>query len=162
MPSARAIELSGFWTDWAIMNLDKGIHGVGLEDGYLSTEELSFHLKDLGKLRKTRVDTGKPTDFVDMKIADGRKLYKDMADNSVTQLKYLPETILGLVSGVRQRACELLRLDDPNASGELDQYSIDHARARYNEMHPTTAGALATKTRALSEIDQLAQSLGLD
>jgi len=144
------------------MNMDKGIHGVGHEDGYLERNELSHYLTDLTKLRANRAASGKPTDFVDMRINDGRKLYKDMADHDVTKLMYLPDLVLQLPSGIRQRACELLRMDDPMNSGEIDQYSIDHARARYQEMNPTSSVGLTTKTRALEEIKKLALALGLN
>jgi hypothetical protein len=143
------------------MNMDKGIHSVGHEDGYLEREELSFYLQDLSKLRESRALAGQPTDFVDMRINDGRKLYKDMTENDFGKLKYLPDEVLALVSGVRQRACELLRRDDPSGLGEIDQYCIDHARARYEQMNPSSSVGLNAKTSALEEISKLAVALGL-
>ena len=161
MPTGRITQLAGFWTDWSIMKMDRGIHGVGAEDGYLSLEELSHHLSDLSNTKRIREDAGKSTSFVDDNILDGRKLYQDMTTNHVTKLAYLPDSLLDLPSGARQRACEMLRLDDTTAQGEIDQFCLDHARARYNDMSPTSSGALASKQRALSEIDAVANALGL-
>ena len=161
MPTGRVAELSGFWTDWALMNLDKGVRGVGAEDGYLSTEELSYQLLELGRQRDARVSAGKSTTYIDEKINDGRNLYKDMTDHDVTRLKYLPDTLLDLSLGARQRACELLRLDDTTATGEIDQYCIDHARACYQQMHPSSPVALTSKTAALNQIAEIARALGL-
>jgi len=143
------------------MNMDRGIHGVGAEDGHLTLNELSGYLQATSKARKSRHFSGLSTTYEDMKIKDGRKLYTEMIQRDITDIKYLPEAILDLASGLRQRACELLRIDDSPTSGEIDQYCIDHARARYHEMHPLSSGALAAKNRALSEIDQLALALGL-
>lgn len=161
MPAGRAIQLSGFWTDWSIMKLDKGIHGVGAEDGHLSLDELSFELLDLSKKRENRELAGKPTYFLDNKLDDGRKLYKDMTDHGLTRLKYLPDDLLELASGARARACEILRVDDITATGEIDQFCIDHARARYKEMNPASAVGLAAKSTALEQIGQIALALGL-
>ena len=144
------------------MKLDKGIHRVGADDGYLSSEELSFQLIELSKQRKNRELAGKPTFYLDGILDDGRKLYKDMGDHDITRLKYLPDPLLDLASGARKRACEILRMDDITASGEIDQFCIDHARARYKEMNPSSAIGLSSKTTALEEIKQVATALGLN
>lgn len=162
MPGAikSAHALVNPWTSSEVMSRDDDELGSG--DGLLTLGELQGHIDRLATQRGQLIDIHAPTSFVDAKIAGARALYKDMVASNAAAVQYLPDTVMSLPVNLRQRASELLVHDDIGSVGVIDQFVIDHARDRYDELGSMGSGAtLLARQRALVDIAAIAAALGL-
>lgn len=158
MPSVRKPHtLIHPWTSFEAMARDDQTSGAG--DGQLTLSELQAHIDRLAAQRNQLMGVGVPTSFVDLRIADARRLYKDMVASGASALQYLPDHLMSLPAHLRTRASELLLHDDVGSVGDIDQFVIDHARERYDLM-AGSMGSLYAREKALQEIGALATALG--
>lgn len=146
------------WSQLDAMTRDDQTAGAG--DGELTLSELQAHIDRLAQQREQIVTDEGPTGVVDLKINYARRLYKDMVDSGAGAVQYLPDGLMGLPVPLRQRATELLLHDDVGSLGDIDQFVINHARDRYAAIYGTGVSMMA-RQKALDEINQLAQALGL-
>lgn len=161
MPILKPEQLVTPWSRWSALSRDKGVDGVGSDDGYLTIDELKNQLTNLAAERAKALEDGLSVFYLDMQIGESRKLYNDMVASGATALQYLPDDLMNMPEHLRRRAVELLRQDDVTTIGTIDQYVIDHARGRYGAMTAFTPGMMASKQKALDEISEIAAWLGL-
>ncbi len=162
MPGAikSAHALVNPWTSSEVMSRDDD-EQLGSGDGLLTLGELQGHIDRLAAQRKQLIDIHAPTSFVDAKISGARALYKDMVVSNASAVQYLPDAVMTLPVHLRQRASELLVHDDIGSVGVIDQFVIDHARDRYDEMGSLGPSTLLSRQRAMQDIAAIAAALGL-
>jgi hypothetical protein len=129
----------GLWRDWEVRGR--------LADGLLSRNTLRDLIE---KQLRERADP--------FFITDSRRMLSELEASNADAIDYLPEQLKALPRELKQRAIELLNLDNvPGAySSDITQPIIDNARARYYRMTDATS-----RDAALQEIDSLAEKLGL-
>lgn len=164
MSSMKPFELNGGLTTWTVLNLDRAVHDDVPGDGRLTASEVKGRVGELEKERAEAVAMGLPGFFYDDQIDEARSIYNQMKAKGVDELVYLPDALMGQPLSIRRRAVEILENDDLSASGKIDQYAIDHARERYQlgSMPGGTGAMLGAWQKALDEIDEIADVLGLD
>ena len=156
MTTIRANDLNSAWTDWSLNTRDAN------KDGVLTRNELMTHIKGISGKRDRASLNGHPTGYFDMELNRSRKLYDDIKDNSADGVQYLNNELMSLPLALRKRASELLERDDTSMLNKIDQFVIEHARGRYASMTPMTSEMIQAKEKALDEIDDLADALGLE
>lgn len=163
MPGAikSAHALVNPWTSSEVMSRDDDSLGSG--DGLLTLGELQGHIDRLAAQRSQLIGIHAPTSFVDARIAGARSLYKDMVASNASAVQYLPDSVMGLPVNLRKRASELLVHDDVGSIGVIDQFVIDHARDRYDELAGLSGTTgMMSRHRALQDIAAIAAALGLE
>jgi hypothetical protein len=158
MPVKKPHSLINPWTSYEAMVRDDQTSGAG--DGQLTLTELTAHIDRLRAQKDQLMSNEAGVAVIDLRIADARRLYKDMVDSGATALQYLPDPLMSLPTHLKQRASELLLHDDVGSVGNIDQFVIDNARQRYNNLGGSPI-SYHSRQKALQEIDQLAQALGL-
>lgn len=144
-----------------MMSRDYALNGAGAGDGLLTRQELQQYIEMLRVERIDAVDMREPTDVIDLRLEDSRRLLRDMDLVQADAVSYLPDALRDLPERLRRRATEILMLDDPYGLGEIDRGMLESARTRYRDLYGPSLAFLNSKTQALEEIDALEAALDL-
>ena len=103
-------------------------------------------------------------DSLDMKdffLKDSREMLSQMQEKKIDEVAYLPEEVAEFPTHLKCRITEMLMDDWRVSNGEVTQLLLDNARSRYMTMPGTTNSEKNYKQRALEEVNEIAQRLGL-
>lgn len=165
MPTFKVVapgDLAAPWSRFAVMSRDYALDGVASGDGLLTREELREYIESLGQERIEASAAREPTDVIDMRLDESRRLLRDMDLVNADAVSYLPEALQTLPERLKRRATEMLMMDDEWGLGEIDRGILEAARTRYNEMSGPSLAMISSRNAALADIDEIARALGYD
>jgi hypothetical protein len=163
------------WRDWKLtysQRCNYGLSSTSRGDGVLTIDELRAcidqQLQERAKLYADNVREGFSNfysrDTLDMKdsfLKDSREMLREMQEKNIDGVAYLPEEVAEFPTYLRCRITEMLMADWRVSYGEVTQLVLDNARSRYMTMPGSTKSERENKQRALEEVSEIAQRLGL-
>jgi len=132
-------------------------------NGVLTRDELEGYIQAQYEERNRLVAAHGSTRSVDTRLRDAEEMLQDMKEAGVDGLNYLPEEVLAadLRPELQARVVEMLWKDDENKALRITQPVLDAARARYMNIEARSMLELNSRDRALAEIKEIANALGL-
>ncbi|GEM_PF-3057172 len=148
---------------YAAMIRDVGHNNVTRGNGILTRTELESYIEHQYEERNRLIANQGSTRGVDVRLRDSEQMLNDMLEAGVDGLSYLPDEIQEqqLRPELANRVVEMLMKDDENRSLRITQPILDRARGRYMNIEARSMVELNSRDRALSEIKEIAQALGL-
>ena len=103
------------------------------------------------------------TRSVDTRLRDAEEMLQDMREAGVDGLNYLPPEVVqaNFRPELVARVVEMLWKDDEDRALRITQPVLDAARARYMNIEARSMLELNSRDRALTEIKEIANALGL-
>lgn len=132
-------------------------------NGVLTRDELESYIQAQYDERNRILANQGSTRSVDVRLRDSEQMLHDMVDAGVDGLSYLPEEIQeqNFRPELAHRVVEMLMKDDEDRSLRITQPILDRARGRYMNIEARSMVELNSRDRALNEIKEIAQALGL-
>lgn len=148
---------------YGAMMKDIGHGGPRRGDGVLRREELEAYIEGQYNERNKLLAAHASTRAVDTRLRDAEEMLGDMLAKGADGLNYLPDGVVAanFRPELNLRVVEMLVEDDENRALDITQDVVDRARGRYMNMEARSMVELNSRERALNEIKEIANALGL-